>query len=80
MPIRFAFSLKPELWSRSWSLSRSQDLGWAYFPELGIVPGAEAQLKNQEPKLSLKFRTGSGAMVIWNVAPGPFLHTNSFVK
>jgi len=32
MPIRFAFSLKPGLWSRSWSLSRSQDLG--------IFPGA----------------------------------------
>ena len=79
MPIRFAFSLKPWLWSRSRSLSRSQDLGWAFFLELGIVPGAEAQL-NQEPKLRLKFRTGSEAMAIWNVANGPFPHTNSFAK
>jgi len=36
-------------------------------PELGILPGAGAQIKNQkqpEPELSLKFRTGAGAMAI----------------
>jgi len=33
--------------------------------ELGILPGARVQNKNQkEPELSLKFRTGSGAMAI----------------
>jgi len=31
-------------------------------PELGILPGAGAQIKNQEPEPSLKFRTGAGAM------------------
>jgi len=31
-------------------------------PELGILPGAGAQIKNQEPELILKFRTGAGAM------------------
>jgi len=31
-------------------------------PELGIFPGAGAgaQIKNQEPELNLKFRTGAG--------------------
>jgi len=29
--------------------------------ELGILPGARAQIKNQEPELSLKFKTGAGA-------------------
>jgi len=51
--------------------------------ELGILPGARVQNKNQkEPELSLKFRTGSGAMAIWEVAPapGPFLDTNGFAK
>jgi len=35
-------------------------------PELGILPGAGAQIKNQEPdpEFSLKFRTGAGAMAI----------------
>jgi len=33
-------------------------------PELGILPGAGAQIENQEPELSLKFRTGAGAMAI----------------
>jgi len=33
--------------------------------ELGILPGAGAQIKNQkESELSLKFRTGAGAMAI----------------
>jgi len=27
-------------------------------PKLGIFPGAGVQNKNQEPELSLKFRTG----------------------
>ena len=55
-------------------------------PELGILPGAGAQIKNQEPdpEFSLKFRTGAGAMAIWEVAPalGPFLFldTNGFLK
>jgi len=45
----------------------------AEIPGLGILPGAGAgaQIKNQkEPELSLKFRTGAGAMVICEVAPG----------
>jgi len=47
--------------------------------ELGILPGAGAQMKNQkEPELSLKFRTGAGAMAICEVAPGSFLNTNDF--
>jgi len=36
-------------------------------PELGIFPGAEAQIKNQEEpeaELSLNSRTGVGAMAI----------------
>jgi len=36
-------------------------------PELGIFPGAEAQIKNQkepEAELSLNSRTGVGAMAI----------------
>jgi len=34
-------------------------------PELGILPGAGSQIKNQkEPDLSLKFRTGAAAMAI----------------
>jgi len=32
--------------------------------ELGLLPGAGAQIKNQEPELSLKFRTGAGAKAI----------------
>jgi len=32
--------------------------------ELGILPGAGVQNKNQEPELSLKLRTGAGAMAI----------------
>ena len=49
--------------------------------ELGILPGAEAQNKIQElePELRFKFRTGAGAMAIWEVAPAPFVNT-SFVK
>ena len=52
-------------------------------PELGIFPGVRAQkLKFQESELSLKFRTGAGAMVIWKVVPSPdpFLDTNGFSK
>jgi len=47
-------------------------------PELGILPGAGAQINSQEPELSLEFRTG--AMAIWELAPplGPFLDTNGF--
>jgi len=34
-------------------------------PELGILPGAGAQSKNQkEPEFSLKVRTGAGVMAI----------------
>jgi len=32
--------------------------------EPGILPGAGAQIKNQEPELSLKLRTGAGDMAI----------------
>jgi len=51
-------------------------------PELGILAGAGAQTKNQEPEFSLKFRNGAGAMAIWKVAPAPgsFLDTNGFAK
>ena len=46
-------------------------------PELGILPGAGAQIKNQEPdpEFSWKFTTGVGVMAIWEVALalGPFL-------
>ena len=56
-------------------------------PELAILPGAGAQIKNQQepdPEFSWKFRTGAGVMAIWEVppAPGPFLFldTNDFVK
>ena len=52
-------------------------------PELDILPGAGAQIKNQkEPKPSLKFRTGAGAMAIWELspAPDPFLDINGFAK
>jgi len=31
-------------------------------PELGILLGARARIKNQEPELSLKFKTGAGDM------------------
>ena len=51
---------------------------------LGILPGAGAQIKNQEPEpeLSLKLRAGTGDMAIWEVAPapGPFQDTNGFAK
>jgi len=30
--------------------------------ELGIFPGAGVPIKNQEPKLSVKFRTGAAAI------------------
>jgi len=59
---------------------------WKYLratePELGILPGAGVQNKNQEPDLSLKFWTGSGAVAVWKVAPAPgsFLDTNGFAK
>jgi len=33
-------------------------------PEQGILPIVGAQIENQEPELSLKFRTGAGATVI----------------
>jgi len=33
-------------------------------PELGILPAAGAQIKNQEPKLSLKFSIGTGGVAI----------------
>ena len=61
-----------------------QDYG-AGAPELGILPGAGTQIKNEkdpEPELSLKFRTGAKAMAIWEVAlvPGHFLDTNGFAK
>ena len=51
-------------------------------PELGILPGAGAQIKNDEPELSLKFRTRARATAIWEVAPalGPFLDTNGFAR
>jgi len=50
-------------------------------PELDILPGAGAQMK-KEPELSLKFRSGAGAMAIWEVAsaPDPFQDTNGFAK
>jgi len=51
--------------------------------DLGILHGAGVQNKNQkEPELSLKFRTGVGAVAIWEVALalGPFLDTNGFAK
>jgi len=31
-------------------------------PELGILPGAGAQINSQEPELSLEFRTGAMAI------------------
>jgi len=34
----------------------------AVAPELGILLGAGARIKNQEPELSLKFRAGAGDM------------------
>jgi len=37
-------------------------------------------MKNQETELSLKCKTGTGAMAIWEVDPGPFLDTNGFPK
>jgi len=50
-------------------------------PELGISPGAGAQIKNQEPdpEFSWKFWTGAGVMDIWELTPGPFqfLDTNA---
>jgi len=33
-------------------------------PELSILPGAGVQIKNQEPELSIRFRTGADAMAI----------------
>jgi len=45
---------------------------------MGILPRAGAQIKNQEPELSLKFSTAAGTMAIW--ASGPFLDTNGFAK
>jgi len=56
--------LIPGLWSQSPE------------PELGILSGAGAQIKNQKPELSLKFRTGAGAMNILEVAGAPFLDIN----
>jgi len=48
-------------------------------PELGILPGAGAQIKNQkDPELSSKFRTGAEAMAVLEVAPDSFLDTNGF--
>jgi len=46
------------------------------------LPRAEAQTKNQEPDLSLKFKTRAGAMAIGEVAltPASFLNTNGFAK
>ena len=49
-------------------------------PELGILPGAGAQIKSHDSELSLKFRTGVEAMAIWKIAPGPFLDTSGFAK
>ena len=53
-------------------------------PKLGSLPGAGpgAQITNQDPELSLKFRTGSGAMAIREVALtlGPFLDANGSAK
>jgi len=51
-------------------------------PAPGILPGAGVQIKNQEPDLSLKFRTEAEVMAIWEAAPapGPFLDTNGFAK
>ena len=35
-------------------------------PELGILNGIGAQIKNQKnPEVSLKFMTGAGVMTIW---------------
>ena len=51
-------------------------------PELGILPGDGVQNKNQDPELSLKFRTGAEAMVTWEVtaAWGSFIDTNGYAK
>jgi len=53
-------------------------------PELGILPraGTGAQIKNQKPEISIKFKTEAGAMAIWEVAPAPdpFLDNNGFAK
>ena len=52
-------------------------------PELGILPRAGVQIKNQkERELSLKFRTRAGDMAIWEVdpAPHPFLDANGFAR
>jgi len=50
--------------------------GW-----LGVLPGAGAQIGYQEPDLSLTFRTGAGATVIWEgPAPSPFLDANGFAE
>jgi len=35
-----------------------------YGAGVGILPRAGAQIKNQEPELNLKFRTGAGGMAI----------------
>jgi len=40
-------------------------------PVLDTLPGAGAQIKNQEPELSLKLRTGAGAMAICEVSLAP---------
>jgi len=37
--------------------------------ESGILSGAGAQIKNQEPELSLKIWTGAGTMAILEIAP-----------
>jgi len=48
---------------------------------LNLGCGAGAQIKTEkEPKLSLEFRTGTGDMAIWGVAPGPLLDTNDFAE
>jgi len=50
-----------------WKKTKPQGCG-AGAPKLGIFPGTGDQIKNQEtepgPELSLKFRTGAGAMAI----------------
>ena len=52
-------------------------------PELGTLPGAGVQIKNQkepDPEFSWKFRTRAGVIAIWEVPSGPFLDTNGFAK
>ena len=59
-----------------WKESRATE------PDLCNLPGAGAQIKNEEPELSLKFRIGAVDMAIWEEAPAPgsFLNTNDFAK